>query len=421
MLAVADSDSYLKWAAATLAALPVHAARGLMLVECPATPSAPQRASALRGSGIGPDAVPIVSITALAATVADAAPDVVLVATRGPQARVIMRDLARLEPRPVLVSGLPGISIPASRKALSFRHQADLLVLHSHREVREFRALAARNAWTRLVALASLPFAARGGAPEHTQPGGTDLVFAVQSLVPAELAERRQVARMLLRAAEATPERRVVVKVRAVAGERQTHDEAHPIPDLIAAEVASSGRRMPANLIVSSASMATALDSAEGLVTVSSTSAIEAIARGIPVIALETFGVSDALINPVFSGSGLFGGEDDVIGRRFRHPSPRWLHDNYFHSGADDDLHRHLADLVAARRAGELAPRDALPVAGGRMRLRWQRGLAFPGSERGIRGVLVAAVGHPARAVVVGTRRITKPIRVRLRASDQTP
>ena len=320
----------------------------------------------------------------------------------------------------MLVSGLPGISIPATRKALIFRHQADVFVVHSHREVREFRALAAQNGSNRRIALASLPFAAQAGVPEPAAPGGTDLVFAVQSIVPVELADRRRVARLLLRAADAMPERRVVVKVRAVAGERQTHDEAHPIPELIAAEATAAAGRCPTNLVVSSASMSAALDSAEGLVTVSSTAAIEAIARGIPVIALDVFGVSDALINTVFSGSGLFGGEDEVIGRRFRHPSPTWLSDNYFHRGGDD-LHERMTELVAARRADELVPRDDLPVVGGSIRHRWQRGRAFPGSERSVRGLLVAVVGYPARAVAVASRRVTKPIRARLRPSDQRP
>lgn len=421
VLAVADSDSYLKWAAATLAALPADTGRGLVLVACPAAPSAAQRAAALRGTEIAPESVPTLPIGSLAARVAAEAPDVVLVATRGPQARVILRELARLVPRPVLVSGMPGISVPATRKALSFRHQADLFVVHSHREVREFRELATRNGWTRPIALARLPFAASGGTPEPAAHGGTDLVFAVQSIVPAEADERRMIARMLLRAAEAAPERRVIVKVRAVGAERQTHDESHPIPELIAAEAAASRRPLPPNLVISSTSMAAALDTAEGLVTVSSTAAIEAIARGIPVIALDTFGVSDALINPVFSGSGLFGGEDDVVGRRFRHPSPRWLYDAYFHPAGDDDLHAHLRDLVAARRAGELAARDDLPAAGGSLRHRWQRGRAFPGSERSVRGYLAAAVGYPTRAVVVLSRKVTRPIRVRLHPTDQTP
>ena len=84
--------------------------------------------------------------------------------------------------------------------------------------------------------------------------------------------------------------------------------------------------------------------------TVSSTAAIEAVARGVPVIALDTFGVSDELINTVFVGSGLFGGESAVIGREFRHPEPGWLDANYFHDPADDDCVAQLVTLVELAR-----------------------------------------------------------------------
>ncbi|PZQ91938.1 MAG: hypothetical protein DI534_03055 [Leifsonia xyli] len=348
-----------------------------------------------------------------------------LVATRGPQARTVLRELSAITPRPVFVSGMPGISIPATRKALFFRAQADLFVLHARREVREFGALAARNGWHPRLALASLPFAARG-IPEPRTPTGTDLVFAVQSIVPLAVDDRRRVARMLLAAAEARPDRRVVVKVRAAAGERQTHDEEHPIPELVAAEAARAGRAVPPNLVVSSVAMSTALDTAEGLVTVSSTAIIEAIARGIPVIALDTFGIDDRLINPVFEGSGLFAGEDAVVGRAFRHPDPGWLDDAYFHPHTDDELVPRLRELVAARRSGGLPARAELPVRGGALRRAWQRRLAFPGHDGGVRGLALDVIGHPLRFGARVLRRVTSLLRTPTRtpvqaARDQTP
>ena len=69
---------------------------------------------------------------------------------------------------------------------------------------------------------------------------------------------------------------------------------------------------------------------------------------------LDSFGVDDTLINPVFVGSGLFGSEDEVIGREFRLPPRSWLARNYFHDPADDDWTDRVDDLVALRRAGEL-------------------------------------------------------------------
>lgn len=395
VVGIADSDSYLKWGASTLASLPADVEHELIVVQTPGMPSRSQRRAALAHSGIDPESVARLPLADLRDRLASIRPDAVLVSTRGPIARVLIRLIARLDPRPVIVTGLPGISIPATTKALQFRRQADLFVLHSHHEVRDFAELARLRGLSPRFALARLPF-----AEERAPAGGTDLVFAAQAVVPAVRGDRVRVARLLRDAALADPERRVVVKVRGVAGERQTHDEQHAYPQLLA-ELGP----LPANLVISTEPMSAALDAAEGLVTVSSTAAIEAVARGIPVLALDTFGVSDRLINPVFTGSGLFGGEAAVIGREFRHPAPAWLADNYFHDPADDTLARELRDLVAARRAGELAPRPDEVGIGGRLRMAWDRRRAFGAADRTLSGAVALAVGTPARAVYRIARR----------------
>ena len=141
----------------------------------------------------------------------------------------------------MIVTGLPGISIPATRKALLYRTQCDLFVLHSHREVREFGELAVEKGFEQRFALSRLPFAqiAVGAA---AGPRGTDLVFAAQAVVPLERADRTRVARMLVAAATADPSRRVVVKVRAVKGESQTHAERDGYPRAAATNSAPSPR-----------------------------------------------------------------------------------------------------------------------------------------------------------------------------------
>lgn len=392
ILALADSDSYVKWAAALVGALPDGWERELLVVDSPIVVSDAQLAAALAGSGIADPAR--VAPAEVGARVAAAAPDVVLVATVGPIARVLLRIVAGLDPRPVLLSGLPGISIPATRKALAFRRQADLLVLHSRREVREFEALARERGIAQRFGLASLPFA-------HDAPAdGTDLVFAGQAIVPAVRGDRIRVATMLRDAALADPHRRVVVKVRAVAGEQQTHAEEHTYPDLLA-ELGP----LPANLVVSTEPMAAALDTAEGLVTISSTAAIEALARGIPAVLLDEFGISDALINTVFTGSGLFGGRDAVVRREFRHPDPAWLDDNYLHDATASDWFDRAIDLVAAQRAGRLQPHPAAQRVGGRLREAWDRKQAFGSADRSLGGLAALVVGLPARAVLRVTRR----------------
>jgi len=197
----------------------------------------------------------------------------------------------------------------------------------------------------------------------------------------------------------------VVIKVRGLAGERQTHDEQLSYPDLLEQAI-----DIPANLVVSSAPMSAALDEAQGLMTVSSTAAIEAIARGIPVIALDSFGVTGKLINTVFEGSGLFGGEDAVVRREFRHPDPAWLDDNYFHPVEADDVAVQLEALVAARRQGVLPAREPARKAGGKLRLAWDRKRAFGDADRTVSGAVALVVGTPARATVVAARKVKRAL-----------
>lgn len=394
VVALADTDSYVKWAAALLGSLPPGSDAELLVVDTPLAVSAAQLQSALVGSGLAADRVRRVPFADLRPVLTGIAPDAVLVAARGPVVRVLIALAAAIEPRPVIVSGLPGISIPATTAAIIHRTQSDLFVLHSVREVEAFTALALRRGLSQRFGLARLPFAAQADAgPAPT--GGTDLVFASQAIVPRERADRMRVAEMLVAAARADLGRRVVIKERAVTGEHQTHAQRYGYPDLLRAV-----GPLPANLVVSTDAMARALDSAEGLVTVSSTAAIEAVARGIPVIAVDTFGIDDKLINPVFVGSGLFGGADAVVRRDYRLPPREWLERNYFHDPSRDDWVRLVGDLVARRRAGLLPPKPARERRGGRARDVWERKLALGRKDRSLAGMLAFGIGMPLRAVL---------------------
>ncbi len=392
IVALADTDSYVKWAAALLGSMPESWDVELLIVETPLAVSAAQQEAALAGSGLRAEDVRRVEYGDLTQVLSARDADAVLVAARGPVVRVLISLVAELDPRPVIVSGLPGISIPATTAAMVHRMQSDLFVLHSTREVREFARLAQRRGLTQRFGLASLPFA----SPTAVRgDGGSDLVFASQSIVPRGRVDRVRVARLLIAAARAHPERRVIVKERAAAGEHQTHAQKYSYPDLL-----RGLGPLPANLVVSTEPMGRVLASAEGLVTVSSTAAIEAVARGIPVIALDTFGVDDALINPVFVGSGLFGSEESVVRRQFRFPDQGWLADNYFHDPTVDDWVERLDGLVGRRRRGALPPKAGRRRRGGRVRDVWERKLALGHKDRTPAGYAVFAIVAPMRVVL---------------------
>jgi hypothetical protein len=460
VVAIADADSFVKWSAALLDSVP-GIRRHLLVVRTPLTVSPTQQRAALAGTSFAVGGVTRLRFDELDGWLGGHIPDVVVLAGRGPFVRLVARRIDRLTHRPVVVSGLPGMSIPAQRGALEYRRESDLLVLHSHREERAFAELGRRIGVATPTALATLPFARPAGsersagmrgeswadaveadavrtdavrrelvgagvgsgtrgtpagagrpssgrsgdrvagvtsnASGSSQPLGTDLVFASQALVPAERHERAELARMLRRAAEADPTRRVVVKLRSRPGEAETHLERDAYADLLADR--------PTNLVFSHEPMATALETAEGLVTVSSTAVVEAIVRGIPVIALDTFGVHKSLLNTVFIGSGLLGGAEEVIGRRFRHPHPRWMRDNYFHPAEDDTWWTQVEELVALRREGRLRAKTVPVGRGGALRAAWHRTSVLGSEDRSLAGRVALGIGSPLVRGIVALRR----------------
>ncbi|MGW5159799.1 DUF6716 putative glycosyltransferase [Nonomuraea wenchangensis] len=337
MLAVADSDSYLKWAACLLDDLPEGSSPDLVVVRTPIAPSPEQIAAAV--SGRGRPAPPVLSARSVRRLAERTRPDVILVACTGPVVDVLVSGvLDGLRPRPVFVSGLPGISVPATEKAWIYRSGCDLFVVHSEREVAEFGEIAGRLGGGGAVGLARLPFLRAGAA----RAGGDRVVFATQAKVPRGREQRERILVALAELARRRPDLDVVVKLRALEDERQTHRERHHYQRLWR-EMGEPGR-----LRFAAGPMHEQLANAAGFVTVSSTAALEAIALGVPSLVLTDFGVSAEMINVVFEGSGLLGTLDDLAAGGFRAASPAWCAANYFHPGERDDWAALLAGLVSA-------------------------------------------------------------------------
>jgi hypothetical protein len=368
VLAVAETDSYLKWAVTLLAQLPAGTGTTVVLASSPVRPSRSQQASALAGTGLEGATVSVVSPSRLVRMVRRDRPHAVLLACAGPTAHAYQRALARAFPgratRPVLLAGVPGIALPARERAWRYRGGIDLFVVHSHREVEAYERARARADKPGRIGLATLPFLGSfssddppAGSPLGKDPGGKGrVVFATQAKVPAARGERERILVSLDRLARQRPDRRVVVKTRGAPGEFHTHHEAHHYRDLWRQLVVDGRVRNPGRLEFAAGSMAEQLRTASALVTVSSTAVLEAMARRIPVLLIDEFGVNDELINPVFLGSGCLAGLSALEAADFRHPEPDWLLANYFHPTGDDTWAGLLDELVRQAAAGRLAP-----------------------------------------------------------------
>lgn len=403
LLVVADSDSYVKWGAALASTLPAAWTVRLVVIASPVMPSGRQLADALSGTRFTSGDVRVIHLDELDALVDADDPHAVLLSLRGPFVRVVAPILERRANRPALLSGFPGLTIPAVPKAIVYREQTDLIVLHSSREVREFHANADELGIDRSFGLATLPFLAGDG---HAASGsGGDVVFAAQAKVPALREDRVLVLEALAKYARRHPGQRVVVKVRARRGEAQTHLEEHDYADLLH----DMGATAPANLVIEDGPMAARLAEAAALVTVSSTAVLEAVALGLPALLVDDFGVSPNMINTVFEGSGLFGSTGDLVAGRFRTADAAWLADNYFHGRDDDDWIGRLDALAAAR---EIVPLPRLvrrhDLSGGALRTAYERRRMLGAYDDDPLGAAAWAFGRGARWVVRRVRRLRR-------------
>ncbi|WP_352300227.1 DUF6716 putative glycosyltransferase [Kineosporia sp. NBRC 101731] len=386
MIAVAESDSFLKWAVSLLGQLP-EGTRTEVVVACsPARPSASQRIAALSGTAYAGHDPEVLSPGQLMKRVERDRPDAVLLALTGPSVHAYQEALSKSSHRPVLLTGIPGIAIPARRRAWGYRGAVDLFVVHSHREVEDYDQIRRQMGMHAKVGLATIPFLAKPAdilpAREMTQemaagttafeasrneagtsveplnpvaaPQRNRVLFATQGKVPRVKKDRVQILLSLARLAANRPDLEVVVKTRGAVGEFHTHHEPHHYQSLWDELVAAGEVHAPDALTFAAGSMAEQLANAVALVTVSSTAVLEAMALDIPVLLIDEFGVSENLINQVFVGSGVMGGLDELERGDFRHPETWWLADNYFHPRGDNSWIGMLDELVVLNAAGQL-------------------------------------------------------------------
>lgn len=350
VLVIADSDSYLKWAAGLFRVDDPDFAPTVCLVKGSGEPSEAQVAASLRTTDWTPADVTRIDIAGLRERVATA--DAVVLAVRGSMALVIgERVIKPLGDRPVIVTGLPGMSWPAKRRGLVYRSYADLFVLHSKAEIEEFTALGRDTPLADRFALATLPFT-NPHVRVRPDPAGP-IVFATQALVPTTVKDRRRLARLLLGFASAHPDRTLIIKIRNSEGERQTHADTRPLQAMLREE---AGGRLPLNVEVRAGALVDALDGAAGLVTVSSTAALEALEYGLPTALVNDFGVRKSLLNGIYMESGLLASlaelSPDVS--TWGSPEPSWRDRHYFHEAAHNSWRTMLLARLADRESGSL-------------------------------------------------------------------
>lgn len=359
IVSVSDSESYLKWATQLLSTLPDVEAH-VYLVDNPILPTDEQIANAVADTAWEGHTIPVVSRSELGAVISQHRPDIVLGAATGPIVAQLFLTASALERRPALISGLPGMGLPASGKGMNYRRLMDAFLAHSFTEVSEYRAVSAMRRVPAEILLGRLPMLRSESLPEPPAPQSLaatprTLVFAPQAKVPASAAQREAIIAALAEFAERHPESRAIVKMRSRPGEHETHHEQHSYFDIIAD---FKKRAVPGaeRLEIGYGPLTAFLTPGAALVTVSSTAALESIDRGIPTLLISDFGFDRGLLNEVYAGSGAEGTLADVAAGRIGFPDRVWLAENYFHTD-DGSLRRSLGLLAVRSRQRQLPDR----------------------------------------------------------------
>lgn len=342
VICVADSDTRLKWTRAVADALADQAGpvTGFFLLGNGAVPS-PRQFDEI---GITRP-VDVTTASELAANPSVLAADVVVVCTRGGNLSDVRRHLVEatdgMPRRPLLVTGYAGVVYEKQVEGVLWRTGCDLVCVNSSTDLALFCGIL-RDAGLddSALVLTGLPLV---HAVERvtTNPEVTTLTFAVQPDVPRRRADRRYIAGRLVAHARMHQDRTVVVKLRSRPDEVTTHREDHHYEPILR-DVA--GGDLPPNLELAYGPMGDTLERTDLLVTVSSTAAMEAWARGIPAGILSDLGVAESLGNHHFLGCGALVTFDGLDAGVTPTVDPDWL----ARHGVGDASLDHLCDAVAA-------------------------------------------------------------------------
>jgi hypothetical protein len=233
----------------------------------------------------------------------------------------------RQRPRRPLFCGFNGVVLERFEEAIAWRLGYDLICLNGPRDQARLELLLRHTPFqgqrTVLTGLGRQPSLVETPV---TVERPRRMVFAEQVVMPAALAERRRLVRILARLARRSPEWELLIKPRVAPHESTFHAVDTHISHTLRDTLGSP----PANLRLSYAPLPELLAQSRLLGTVSSTALFDALDLGCRAVVMDDFGLRPDLGTTFFAGSGLLRSlatADDLDSlAAAADPDPAWLH-----------------------------------------------------------------------------------------------
>lgn len=353
---LADSDTRWKWGAGLARGIDPTCVLEAWFLRGRATPTERQLAEV----GIVPDSTRVLPLTETVSHPDLAEVDAVVVSLVGGGVQSTLHGLAfawqGLDRRPVVLTGYVGVVYEKLTDGLLLRAGADLVLANTTEDAETFRRIyAGVGADPETVVETALPFLIGSGeaqAPsiEADLPRAHTVVFAAQPSVPRRRGERVHLLEQARQYAQRHPDHQVVIKLRSKPGEQTTHIEEHHYQELLSALPG----QVPPNLVTAYGHMGELLDRTDLLVTISSTAALESMARAIPTAILTDFGIRERLGNHYYVGSGCLASWAELADGTLPVADPVWARRHGV--GNKDPYGEVRARLTALRARTPMAP-----------------------------------------------------------------
>lgn len=180
-----------------------------------------------------------------------------------------------------------------------------------------------------------------------------DIVFFEQVIVPATFSERCYLLRKLVDLANAFPDKKIWIKPRCKPGGRTIHKQIWHLETLRKL----LRIKLPENLQFSYEPVEQLLARTSLCLTISSTVAIEALAREIPTVIISDFGVRRDIHTASFVGSGCLATIDQLIAGYHPESNSEWL-SNYVQIPDVDAFKVRLTELLEKKKLRLLPQRE---------------------------------------------------------------
>lgn len=232
---------------------------------------------------------------------------VVVAVIDGGRARALFMALAAADfsqerSRPMIAVASPGVALVEVIQGFMSRAPADVLCFNTEGERAQFAAAATELGVDSSNAIVTGLMGLDRRPRKLSGTGRPLIAFFEQPVIPARKIQRLHLLDGLATLARRCPQADVLIKLRHARHETAHHRTRFHLDDIARDLFGAEGR--PPNLDFTHEAADRLLERAALAVTVSSTVAVEAMARGIPTRIVSDFGISEEFGTSYFVGSG---------------------------------------------------------------------------------------------------------------------